>query len=64
MAKIDELPLLLRTTLKVYPWRRIDPVPCATLRKPVTESRVALVTTAGLVEERYGATLAAVGTGE
>jgi D-proline reductase (dithiol) PrdB len=49
MAMIDELPLLLRATLKVYPWRRIDPVPCALLRKRVTESRVALVTTAGLV---------------
>lgn len=49
MNTIDELPLWLRTTLKLYPWRRVDPVPCARLRKPVTESRVALVTTAGLV---------------
>jgi D-proline reductase (dithiol) PrdB len=49
MASIDDLPLWLRATLKVYPWRRVDPVPCAPLRKPVTKSRVALVTTAGLV---------------
>ena len=34
--------------LKAYPWRRIDPVPCAPLRKPLNESRVAIVTTAGL----------------
>jgi D-proline reductase (dithiol) PrdB len=49
MARIEELPLWLRATLKVYPWRRIDPVPCAPLRKRIANSRVALVTTAGLV---------------
>jgi D-proline reductase (dithiol) PrdB len=46
---LDDLPLWLRTTLKVYPWRRIDPVPCAPSRRPVARSRVALVSTAGLV---------------
>lgn len=49
MARIDDLPLWLRTVMKTYPWRHIDPVPCASLRKPVAECRVALVTTAGLV---------------
>ncbi len=49
MARIDDLPLWLRATLKVYPWRRVDPVPCAPLRRPIAKSRVALVTTAGLV---------------
>jgi D-proline reductase (dithiol) PrdB len=49
MATLDDLPLWLRATLKAYPWRRIDPVPLAPLRKPIAESRVALVTTAGLV---------------
>jgi len=49
MARLEDLPLWLRATLKVYPWRRIDPVPCAPLRKPIANSRVALVTTAGLV---------------
>lgn len=49
MASLDDLPLWLRATLKVYPWRRIDPVPCARLPKPISESRVALITSAGLV---------------
>jgi len=49
MARIDDLPLWLRATLKVYPWRRIDPVPCARPHQAIAKSRVALVTTAGLV---------------
>lgn len=49
MAHISDLPLWLRAVLKVYRWRRIDPVPQARLTKPPSESRVALVTTAGLV---------------
>lgn len=49
MALLEELPLWLRATLKLYPWRTIDPVPRATLRRPLREARVALVTTGGLV---------------
>ena len=49
LPQIDELPLWLRAVLLAYPWRRIDPVPVAPLRKPLPECRVALVTTAGLV---------------
>jgi len=49
MARISDLPLWLRAVLKAYPWRRIDPVPNASLRRPLAECRVALVTTAGLV---------------
>jgi D-proline reductase (dithiol) PrdB len=49
MATLDELPLWLRTTLKVYAWRRVDPVPCSPLRKPIGQARVALVTSAGIV---------------
>lgn len=49
MARIADLPLWLRATLKVYPWRRVDPVPCARLRKPIDQCRVALVTSAGIV---------------
>lgn len=49
MPRINELPLWLRGVLLAYPWRRIDPVPLARLRKPLRECRVALVTTAGLV---------------
>jgi len=33
--------------LRTYRWRRIDPVPCAPMRRPLAESRIALVTTAG-----------------
>lgn len=51
MALLEELPLWLRATLKVYPWRTIDPVPRATLRRPLREARVALVTTGGLVSQ-------------
>jgi len=49
MPRIDELPLWLRAVLLAYPWRRVDPVPGAPMRKPVSECRVALITTAGLV---------------
>ena len=49
MPLISDLPFWLRAFLKTYPWRRIDPVPSAPLRRPLTESRVALVTTGGLV---------------
>jgi D-proline reductase (dithiol) PrdB len=49
MPTLGELPLWLRTTLKLYPWRRVHPVPCSRLRKPIAQSRVALVTTAGVV---------------
>jgi D-proline reductase (dithiol) PrdB len=36
--------------LKAYPWRRIDPVSWAPLKKPLKESRAALVSSAGLVQ--------------
>lgn len=49
MAELSELPLSARLFVKAYPWRRIDPVPWAPLRKPLREARVALVSTAGLV---------------
>jgi len=35
--------------LRAYPWRRIDPVPWAPLRKPLARARVALVSSAALV---------------
>jgi hypothetical protein len=38
-----------RAFLAAYPWRRVRPVPTATLSRPVVDARVALVTTAGLV---------------
>jgi len=47
MGRMEEFSLALRTMLKVYPWRRIDPVPWAPLRKPLNRSRLALVSSAG-----------------
>ena len=49
MGDLDEFSLGLRLFLKAYPWRRIDPVPWARLRKPLAECRVALVSSAGFV---------------
>ena len=49
MASVDELPLRHRRFLKTYPWRRIDPVPSASLRVPLGEAQIAIVSTAGLV---------------
>jgi D-proline reductase (dithiol) PrdB len=50
MASYSELILPYRLFLRNYPFRRyaLDPVPCAPLAQPLSESRVALVTTAGL----------------
>lgn len=48
MGDVSEFSLTTRMFLKTYPWRRIDPVPCAPLRKPLPEARIAIVTTAGL----------------
>ena len=49
MTQISDLPLRHALMLRVCPWRRIDPVPLARLAKPLPASRVALVTTSGLV---------------
>lgn len=46
--RADELPLWERTLIASYRWRQVRPVPRAALRKPLSECRVALVTTAGL----------------
>lgn len=50
MATYDDLSLYVRLFMKGYPFRRymIEPTPGARLAKPLGESRVALVTTAGL----------------
>jgi D-proline reductase (dithiol) PrdB len=49
MGSFDEFSLSMRLFLKAYPWRRIDPVPWAPLRKPLAQSRLALVSSAGFV---------------
>ncbi len=35
--------------MRAYPWRRIDPVPFVPVGKPVSDSRLALVSSAGFV---------------
>ena len=49
MGEFKEFSLSVRTFLRAYPWRRIDPVPWAPLEKPLTECRLALVSSAGFV---------------
>lgn len=49
MGELSEFSLAVRLFLKAYRWRRIDPIPWSPLSKPLVESRVALVSTAGLV---------------
>jgi len=45
VAAIDDLPLRHRLFLKAYRFRTLTPVPFAPPRRPLPESRVALVTT-------------------
>ena len=49
MVETGKLSVGLRDFLKTYPWRRIDPVPKASLSKPISECNVALVSSAGFV---------------
>lgn len=49
MGDMSEFSMAVRLFLKAYPWRRIEPTPWAPLRKPVSECRVALVSSAGFV---------------
>ena len=49
MGDTSEFSFATRAFLKVYPWRRIDPIPWTPLHKPLAEAKVAIVTTAGLV---------------
>lgn len=44
-----DLPLRYRFLLRTYRWRRAAAVPAARLAHPMTEARVALVTSAGFV---------------
>ena len=48
MPSFDELDLKLRIFMKLYRYRRYDTTPHTPLQCPLTECRVALVTTAGL----------------
>jgi D-proline reductase (dithiol) PrdB len=49
VAHLTELPLSTRLFLRAYRWRRVDPVPWARLKTPLSEARIAIVSTAGLV---------------
>ncbi len=49
MATINDFSLPVRLLLKSYRWRRIDPVPWSPLRRPLAESRLALVSSAGFI---------------
>ncbi|PKN59415.1 MAG: hypothetical protein CVU56_00805 [Deltaproteobacteria bacterium HGW-Deltaproteobacteria-14] len=50
MPLLADLSFVLRNALRAYRWRRIAPIPSApALAKPLSEARVALVTSAGLV---------------
>src|SRR5262245_33189068 len=50
MATYDDLSLYVRLFMKSYPFSRyrVAPLPCSRLARPLSASRVALVTTAGL----------------
>jgi D-proline reductase (dithiol) PrdB len=47
MAKVSDLKLVYQVFMKAYPYREVDWRPGARLKKPLSEARVAVVTTAG-----------------
>jgi D-proline reductase (dithiol) PrdB len=49
LGDIGEFAFKHQLFLRTYRWRRIDPVPCTPLRKPLRECRVAVVSSAGFV---------------
>lgn len=49
MGEFREFTPAVRLFLKAYVWRRIDPVPWTSLRKPLSECRLALISSAGFV---------------
>jgi D-proline reductase (dithiol) PrdB len=49
VADASELPFKYRAFLAAYPWRRVDPVPFVPLERPLSETRLAVVSSAGFV---------------
>jgi len=49
LGDLSEFSLKYRVFLKTYQWRRIDPVPWTPLKKPLKDSRLVLVSSAGIV---------------
>ena len=43
MGHLNEFSFTVRTFLRAYPWRRINPVPWTPLQKPLSECRLAIV---------------------
>lgn len=48
MGDIGEFPFSIQLFLKAYRWRRIDPIPWTPASKPLSDSRLGIVSTAGL----------------
>jgi hypothetical protein len=42
MGDTSEFSLTIRLFLKAYQWRKIDPVPWTPLKKPLSQSKLAL----------------------
>ena len=49
MGDLAEFSLEIRAFMRLYPWRRIDPVPWTPLKKPLAQCSLALVSSAGFV---------------
>lgn len=49
MGDLNEFTLATRLFLRSYMWRRVEPVPWSPLRKPLSDCRIAIVSTAGFV---------------
>jgi D-proline reductase (dithiol) PrdB len=49
MGDLSEFPLRYKLFLIAYRWRRIDPIPWAPLKKPLSECKAAVVSSAGFV---------------
>ncbi len=49
MGNLSEFSLPIQIFLRGYPWHRIDPIPWAPLARPLSESRLAIVSSAGFV---------------
>ena len=50
MGDLSEFPLKYKLFLKAYPWRRVDPVPWTALKKPLKDSQLALISSAGFIK--------------
>lgn len=49
MGELSEFSLKVQLFLRAYRWRRVDPVPWTPISKPLSDCRVALVSSAGFV---------------